>query len=93
MPAHSSLYNSPLCQTLSKAEEISQKTHLMAFLESNDSAKKWQIDTNCLIVESPGTKPDCHFVIILLSTKKLKTCLKMIRSRHLQTTERRDTGL
>ena len=66
-PIRLSLYKRPLCQTLSKALEISQKTARTSLPESTASQNVWYVCNNWLVVESPGANPDWKGVSIWFS--------------------------
>ena len=64
------MYSRPLCQTLSKALEMSKNTPLTSVrgLLSKLVCISWTIDKSWAIHESPGRKPDCQGVKSLLLT-------------------------
>jgi hypothetical protein len=64
MPIFSNLLSKPLCQTLSKALLISQKTPRISFPSSKAFPNSFVRLRSWLIAESPGVNPDWCGVII-----------------------------
>ena len=69
MPFYFNLKISPSYQTLSKALDMSEKTHLTSNPLSNRVKTSWVIDNGWLIQESPGWKPDWFLEMSLLAEK------------------------
>ena len=69
MPICLNLNRSPLCHTLSKALLISQNTTLISLPSSTAFEKVWHKSANWKTAESPGVKPDCTGVNLLLKTR------------------------
>ena len=73
IPFCCNLKSKPSCQTLSNALDISRKTRLTSWPSSNTERISCAIDSNWLVQESPGLKPDC-FGDVKSFSEKMKTC-------------------